>query len=196
MKCFKTLQKISLLLITLSFIFSFSFAKANDMSKCEYEEALYGVANLTVAKGVYSLSLDTEMDAYTFVGSVEEDFFASADSALKAVTPNESGFKHLIVYTGLDGPVCAASYTVETLYIQPDVSVSGSKDYYGVGVCIPETSHCWTLKISKGSQMAEVIETNNGKLPTEGKICNVHYFPNKEIFYIEEVYNYYGDEDY
>lgn len=124
--------------------------KVPNLSQCDYDETLYGSGKITVAKDIYSFNFTAEEigDEYVFVGSVNEPLFAQIQNALSKAKTNEFGAKDIVLFMSMNKPICASAFERASLYIQP--GIIEKNDAYIVGVCIPETSGCWKMKINKG----------------------------------------------
>ncbi len=178
-------KKIFMFILVFGFIFTTSIAKANidDLTNCDYDSLYYGFGTLKDDGVTYELDMSDESgEGYLFKGSVNDIFYKQTKAALEATKPNEYGMKEIILLTSLDEPVCATTATQESLYLQK--GMIEKPDYYVVSVCLPETSHCWKLKINKKSPLA--MDVKNRSLPEEGKICVITYTPDKSILGLYE----------
>lgn len=161
--------------------------KQFDLNQCNYDDILYGTGQLTVNKNTYAFNFDTEMDSYTFVGSTSEAIFGQIQDALTNAKPDIYGLKSIALFTNSEELVCASAFESSSLYIQPNILEKDT--HYVVGVCTPETSDCWKMKISKSSYLASTLRST-GTLPEEGKVCILNYLPNDNILSLYEDMNF------
>lgn len=147
--------------------------KAQDISNCDYDDFIIGSGSLEIANGKYVFHFETEMDSYAFEGNSSDPLVPQLQKALAEAKPDPDGMfdKSIALLTSMDAPVGATAYEIASLYIQPNIVEKAS--YYIVGVCIPETSECWKVKIMKFSPAASRIK--NGILNLEGEVAVVYY---------------------
>ncbi len=160
-------------LCILCFILLCFDAKASDISKCDYDDFLIGNGSIEISGGKYIFNFATEMDSYTFEGASSAPLVSQVQKAIANAKPDpESSFgKTFVLLTSMEAPICATAYESASLYIQPDITEKAS--HYIVGVCIPESSDCWKVKIVKFSPSASHIK--NGTLDLSGKVAVVTY---------------------
>ncbi len=166
----------------------YAASSASALENCDYDEVAIGYGSVSVENGNYTLSFEVgDGYSYEYKGSTQDKLFKDIQKTFQTAQKNEMGGQNIALFKSLDSPVCASDYTEEILYVQPGTI---TKDKYSViGVCIPETSDCWKLKINANHPQFNTF-IKEGKSIHEGKTWRV-YSAGKDVL---EIYPY--EEDY
>ena len=185
MTLFISMKKIAMQVLILGvLLIQSNFAIANDLSNCDYDDVFYGYGELTISNGNYSFAFEgMDGNGYVFTGSADAPVVSQIQYALANAKMGESGGEEIVVLMSMNKPVCASVVETLSLYVQP--GIIEKQAYYVVGVCFPESSDCWNMKIGKSSHLATTLK-RNGKLEFEGKVCVISSSPDGDILSLYE----------
>ncbi len=131
-------------------------SQAQDIDVCDYDDMMIGSGTIENIEGVFTLDF-SDMGGNGIRREIAANHPIIAmfqDAAKHAELDPETGVKEFAVLMSLNEPVCAVNFQKRTLFFGQYVEKDA---YYAVSVCVPETSHCWIMKINKNSALGGEI---------------------------------------